>query len=75
MMPVPRYIVLNENALGYVYDEAPGTFCILHASVLRGSPFDRLQGTAAFMPGIDRNRPATLDDFLAYRVCPRGHLA
>jgi hypothetical protein len=71
----PSYFVLNGHTLGYVYSTQPNTFGILHASILKGSTFDRLAGFAAISPGIDILKPATLADFAEFRVCPKGHIA
>lgn len=66
-----RYYVMGENTLGYVDDRQPGVFGILHASVLRGSTLDRLAGFTCISSPL---RPATVEDFHAYRVSPAGHL-
>jgi hypothetical protein len=66
-----RYFVMGENTLGYVDDRQPNVFGVLHASVLRGSTLDRLAGFTCISQPL---RPATLEDFDAYRVSPRGHL-
>lgn len=67
----PRYVVNDEHTLGYIYETHPTMMGILHSSILRGGPYG-LQGWIHI--GQDRIRPATLTDFHAYRVSPRGHL-
>ena len=68
-----RYFVLNEHTLGYTIDEQPGYLGILHASVLKGSTYDRLSGPVVISPS-DTLRPATKADFDEYRVAWKGHL-
>lgn len=67
------YYVLDEHTLGYIDSRQPGVFCILHGSVLRGSPHDWRDGFTILAPGA-KLRPATLDDFDAFNVSARGHL-
>ncbi|WP_099863865.1 hypothetical protein [Pararhizobium haloflavum] len=74
MIPRPDYFVLGEHTLGYIDARQPHVFCILHASILRGSTFDRLAGITFLHPEIDTIRPATPEDFESYRVCSKGHL-
>ncbi|SCW95345.1 hypothetical protein [Ancylobacter rudongensis] len=69
------YYVLNGHTLGYINPAQPNVFGILHASVLRGSTFGRLDWFTITAPGVDRLEPATLADFDAFRVCPKGHLS
>jgi hypothetical protein len=70
-----QYLVLDEHTLGYIDPRQPHVFGILHASVLRGSTFDRLAGFTLVQPGIHNLRPATLEDFEAFRVSSAGHLS
>lgn len=64
------YVVWNEHTLGYIKTWAPQLVGVLHASVLRGA-------TCAYGPhylcandNFDKElRPATAEDFNAYRVC------
>jgi hypothetical protein len=72
MMPTARYFVKDGHTLGYVYDEAPGQFNVLHGSVLKGG-HDWKNGPVAISP-ICKLEPATLADFEEYRVCPKGHI-
>lgn len=72
--PIPRperarYVVLNENTLGYLIPEMPDYIGILAGSVLNGGP-DPLQGTALVTPGHSKVRQATLEDFANFRVMP-----
>jgi hypothetical protein len=69
----PKHFVLNEHTLGYIYDEMPTTFCVLHGSVLKGG-HDWKNGPITLAPGIDKLRPATKADFDEYRVSWKGHL-
>lgn len=66
------YHVLNEKALGYISALMPKTFWVLAS---RPDGPDPMNGAVAYQRGIDTLREATLDDFAAYRVSPRGHLA
>lgn len=71
-MQEPEYVVCNENTLCY---RLPGDLMlgILAGKLLQGGrPWQ--QGTFAVGAG-DVVRPATLEDFHAFRVCPRGHLS
>jgi hypothetical protein len=70
-MTQTKYFVLNENALCYRIE---GTIFsgVLASSVIRGGP-DPLCGMI-YVGGGDTTRPATLEDFAAYRVSPKGHL-
>lgn len=71
-MPKPRYYVKDGHTLGYIYDGTFCTFCILKASVLRGSPYDRLQGTTTTFGA--NLVPATVEDFEKFGVSPKGHI-
>lgn len=67
-----RYVVVNENTLGYIYDVQPDSLNVLAGSVIKGgrSP---LNGPT-FIGANDQVRPATLADFETFRVHPSGHL-
>jgi hypothetical protein len=65
--PIPHYFVLNGHTLGYVYEGHSSWFNILHASVLKGSNYDRLGGPVP-IGALDILVPATLADFDAFRV-------
>lgn len=67
-----KYYVLNENTLGYIQDERPDWFCILHGSVLKGG-LDSLKGSHP-LTSLDVLRPATKADFDEYNVSWHGHL-
>lgn len=67
-----RHFVKDGHTLGYTLDAQPGWFHVLHGSVLRGG-HDWKDGPVVLSPG-DRLVAATLADFEAYRVCPKGHL-
>lgn len=65
-----RYVVINENALGYVLPG--GMIGILASSIIRGGP-SCMNGPIS--PGAsDVVRDATQADFDSYRVSSRGHL-
>lgn len=67
------YIVMNENALGFIHGGAIREMDVLAGLVLKGGP-NWENGTVAFNPRIDRFRQATLADFETFRVSPKGHL-
>lgn len=62
-----RLVVVNENTLGYIQDETPDYLCILHASILRGSRFQNLNGPMS-LSKKDVIRDATLKDFDNFNV-------
>ena len=63
-----KYVVLNEHTLCYLIPDVPNTIGILHASILRGSPYNNLDGSAFFNPKVHAIRAATPEDFKEYRV-------
>ena len=72
--PETKYIVVNENCLGYTDDlTVPFQMGVLQGSVARGGP-DWRNGPV-FVTSSDQFRPATLKDFEDYRVSPKGHIA
>jgi hypothetical protein len=66
----PRIVVLNELTLGYLIDGS-SSMGVLAAKI---GGHDWKNGPVAIVPGIDSFRPATLADFKAFRVYPRGYL-
>jgi hypothetical protein len=62
-----RYVVLNENALGYINDVQPQVVGILASSVFMGGP-NPIDGPVAIVPTCDVVRAATADDFEGFRV-------
>lgn len=69
-----KYVVLNEHTLGYLIPEMPNAMGILHASILRGSPHNDLDGWTLLVPSVDTIRAATPEDFRLYRVhLPRDY--
>lgn len=64
-----KYVVMDEHTLGYINPAQPRMMGILHASVLRGSPFGRLDGVVP-IGDTKTLRPATVADFAVYRVVP-----
>jgi len=67
-----QYFVFNEHTLCYQKPEM-NDLGILHASVLRGSTFARLQGTFPMPMDASLLRKATLKDFEDYRVHSAGY--
>jgi hypothetical protein len=62
-----KYVVQDENLLGYLIPEQPSIVGILAASVIRGSIYNWTDGTAVNRP--EQQRPATRQDFADFRVC------
>lgn len=70
-MKKTRFVVVDENVLGYVLPGAEDTVNILHASPLRGATVTDLDG---FFPmPLDGVRPAVRKDFEDFRVCSEGY--
>lgn len=69
-----RYLVKDENTLGFVYDEQSKALWPLarihHAVTGLGRSWQ--EGLVVF--DEDQARPATLDDFERFRVCSKGYL-
>lgn len=63
-----RYVVINENTLGYIYSEAPQWMGVLHGSVYRNG-HDETRGPVV-LDVTDDVRDATAADFEAYRCLP-----
>jgi len=71
-----RYVVVNENTLGYIQRETvQGWFSlgVLAGLVRKGGP-DPMNGPVSISEKTDSIRDATEQDFNNYRVCSRGHL-
>lgn len=62
-----KYIVQDENLLGYLIPEQPNIVGILATSIIRGSIYSWQDGTA--VNHRDRQRPATVADFESFKVC------
>jgi hypothetical protein len=62
-----KYVVLNENTLGYINETDPNTVGVLAGSVIRGG-HNPLNGPVTIVPTIDEVRPAKIEDFATYRV-------
>ncbi len=62
-----KYVVLNENTLGYLNEVTPNTMGVLASSVIRGGHL-WIDGPVTIVPTVDKLRPATLEDFDAYRI-------
>lgn len=65
-MTVTQYVVLNDNALGYINDVQPGVVGILAGKVSLGGP-SPIDGPVYAAPG-NKVRPATTNDFDYFRV-------
>lgn len=68
-----RYVVKNENTLGYLLATNPPMMGVLAGSVLKGG-HNPLNGPVLADPASDNLRPATKADFEAFRVSAKGHL-
>lgn len=60
-----RYVVVNEYALGYIYEEDQNTVGILRGMISRGYPFLSEDPMSTFGKVI---RDVTLEDFEIYRI-------
>lgn len=67
-----KYIVLNENTLGYVNSEQPGVMGVLAGKPQLGG-HDWKNGTVN-IGAADKTRAATIQDFEFFRVDPVGHI-
>lgn len=62
------YVVYRENTLGYLFSLNGRNYLgILHASILKGSTFNWLNGPV--LADMSNVRRATAKDFEEYRVC------
>lgn len=68
-----NYFVMNENALIYNVNLETGSASVLQGKILAGGP-DWKNGSIAIGPR-DRLREATPEDFLSFRICPKGYFA
>lgn len=66
-----KYIVINENTLGYRI-EGSSQIGVLAGSVLRGGS-NPMNGTIS-LSSLDVVRDAKLSDFDFFMVCASGHL-
>lgn len=67
------YFVQDENTLGYVIPEQPHSLWVMGAIIYKGTlGADWMNGSIPF--DETRSRAATADDFLRFRVSPKGHL-
>lgn len=67
-----RYVVVNENTFGYMYNAEPNLFAVLRESLLKGgytSPMATLDGPRLINP-TDVVRDAVAADFVEYRCMP-----
>ncbi len=73
---VLAHVVYKEHTLGYLFRYGNSLYLgILHASVLKGSPWDNLTGNVMIFPGQFKEvREATQKDFDSFNVSSKGHL-
>ncbi len=73
---VLAHVVYKEHTLGYLF-RCGNSLClgILHASVLRGSPWNNSLGSISIYPHQFKHvREATEKDFDSFNVSSKGHL-
>jgi len=70
--PLVRVVVVNENALGYIYPDKPTHLSVLRASIIKSSRFRSEDGPQRFWDS-DVIRPATKEDFDTFRVSFAGY--
>jgi hypothetical protein len=63
----PRYVVKDENTLGYIDPATPTVMGVMSGCILYGG-HDPKNGQVAIVPGHTSLRPATAADFDFYRV-------
>lgn len=66
-----KYVVRDENVLGFIIGNE---IQVLRASVIRGASHVPAIGTCYIPMDKTRLREATLADFEAFKVSPKGHL-
>lgn len=66
-----RLVVVNEHTLGYIDPMFPRLLNILHASVLKGSPYSNLSGSIHL--SHEKVRLASEKDFADFRVLFDGY--
>lgn len=66
----PKYYVLNEHTLGYVYSKQPQHFGVLAADIHGHNPMSGI----VILTLTDTIREATLADFQRFSIDPTGHL-
>lgn len=69
-----RYIVINENTLGYIDPSWPwsGWIGVLAGSLIKGGR--NWKDGPTVIGSTDVVRDATVTDFELFRVSPKGHL-
>jgi len=69
-----KLIVADENTLGFIVPNMPRVFHVLHANVLKGSPYSDTGINSVNIP-LDGHqyRLATKQDFIDYRVRYEGY--
>jgi len=68
-----RFVVINENMLGYVNPLTPNSAGILASSVIRGASHSWKDGDYPLSVDGRGVRPATKADFDTYRVSSNGY--
>lgn len=66
-----KLVVLNEHTLGYILPVLPNYVQVLHASLLKGAPFE-LNPSNKLIGKLDKVRLASAKDFENYRCCFKG---
>ncbi len=66
-----RFVVQDDNLLGYILPEFPNAVQILETSTIRGSIYSWVDGSAPSHPR--RQRPATVRDFKSFRCDHRPY--
>lgn len=70
----PRYLVHNENTLGYVYEEQPYALWPLARIIHPETGLGRAWQEGAIPFDQDRCREATVEDFERHRLSPVGYI-
>jgi hypothetical protein len=68
-----RFVVVNENILGYVDPSQPNQAGVLASSVIRGASHSWKDGPYPLRTDGRDVRPATRQDFMDFRVEPTGY--
>ena len=62
-----KYFVKDENTLGIIYEHSPRLLQVLHGSTIKGG-HDWKNGPVSISEDRREVRPATREDFEAYRI-------
>jgi hypothetical protein len=66
-----KLVVLNEHTLGYILPQLPKYVQVLHASILKGAPFE-LHPSSKYIFQSDVVRLASKTDFDSFKVSMVG---